>query len=204
MKGLLLLLAGLLAGCSTVAEKNLADPQQVWHTRQQALAGLDQWQLNGRLGITNGVEVYTLNVRWKQQPHGYEIFLSGPLNSGQVQLVGQDSGGVYLRDTDKHVYFADHPEQLLRQYTGVVMPVSGLRYWILGMPQPADPQQQDLQPSDLQLDAEGRLLRFRQDDWQVEYGDYTQVSGWQLPERLSITRDDVEVRLVIHRWRAPS
>jgi len=212
MKGVLLLLVGLLVGCSTVSEKKLADPQQVWQQRQQALAGLEQWQLNGRLAIDDGVGVYTLNVRWKQKPHSYEIFLSGPLNSGQVQLVGQDTGGVVLRDAKRNVYVAEHPEQLLYQHTGIRMPVTGLRYWILGMPQPSDSsspaspgaQRKNLQPSEIQLDDEGRLLRFRQHRWQIEYDEYTQVSHWQLPERLSITQDDVEVQLVIHRWRTPS
>jgi len=87
---------------------------------------------------------------------------------------------------------------LLYEQTGLQMPVSGLRYWVLGLPAPAS---QAGAASDRQLDARGRLTRFVQGGWLVRIRSYTEVGRFDLPAKVFIRRGDIDLRLVVDRWR---
>ena len=186
----------LVAGCAAPLPVPPADPEIAWQSRQQDLAKVNDWRLNGRLAITRGSEAWHLKVNWRQKPEGYEIFLSGPFGSG-VKLVGNPQS-VVLHDADQQAYSAEEPELLLYAHTGVLMPVTGLRYWILGLP---DPDKNHTNKT--QLDAYGRLAELQQRDWKVRFRDYVAVEQYQLPERLFIRSEDedIEVRLVVDDWQ---
>lgn len=184
----------LIAGCAAPMPVPPADPEATWQSRQQDLATVNDWRLNGRLAITRGSEAWHLKVNWRQKPEGYEIFLSGPFGAG-VKLVGNPQG-VVLHDSEQHAYSAEEPELLLYTHTGVFMPVTGLRYWILGLP---DPDKNHTNQT--RLDAYGRLAELQQRDWTVRFRDYVAVEQYQLPERLFIQSEDIEVRLVVDDWQ---
>ena len=183
-----------LAGCAGPAVKP-ADRQLAWQARQQSLEQLTGWRMSGRVSIVRGSESWHLNVRWRQADDSYDIFLSGPFGAGQARLTGE-ADRVVLYDADQQVYSASSPERLLYDHTGIFMPVSGLRYWVLGLPDPGKNHD-----SELALDDYGRLTELQQRDWRVSLGDYVEVDNLQLPERLEIRRDDVTVRLVVDDWR---
>ncbi|MCG6887652.1 MAG: lipoprotein insertase outer membrane protein LolB [Proteobacteria bacterium] len=193
------LLAGLvvllLVGCAGPASIKPADPQQAWQARKLTLGQLAEWRMSGRVSIVRGSEVWYLNVRWSQHNANYDIYISGPLGTAPARLRG-DYEQVALYDADQRVYTATNPERLLYDHTGIYMPVSGLRYWVLGLPDPGDNH-----TGSLVLDDYGRLTTLQQQDWQVLMSDYTDVGHLQLPERLEIRRNDVTVKLVVDDWR---
>ena len=193
MKFIPLLALLLLTGCTTVAErKAVTDPAATWQSRQQSLRNLEHWQLKGRIAIINGVEAWHLNVNWQQKQADYFIQLSGPFGSGQVQLRGNEQG-VILTDTEQQVFVASEAETLLYDHTGVRMPVNGLRYWILGLPGPAS-------NSRTELDAYGRLAELQQNDWNIILRRYTTLGNLELPDKLSVSKQDLKVRLVVDSW----
>ena len=185
----------LVMGCAAPLPVPPADVEAAWQSRQQHLNQMNDWRLNGRLAITRGAEAWHLKVNWRQKQDGYEIFLSGPFGAGQVKLVGNHDG-VVLRDAERHAYYAMEPETLLYEHTGVMMPVTGLRYWILGLPDPGKNH-----TSQTRLDDYGRLAELQQRDWTVQFPDYVDVKQYQLPERLLIQGEDIEVRLVVDDWQ---
>ena len=185
----------LVAGCAAPLPVPPADAEGTWQSRQQDLTRMNDWRLNGRLAITRGAEVWHLKVNWRQKQDGYEIFLTGPFGAGQVKLVGNPDG-VVLRDAERHAYYAKEPEILLFEHTGVFMPVTGLRYWILGLPDPGKNH-----TSQTRIDVYGRLAELQQRDWTVRFRDYVAVKHYQLPERLLIQSEDIEVRLVVDDWQ---
>ncbi len=184
----------LITGCAAPMPAPPADPEATWQTRQHELNKVKDWRMNGRLAITRGSEAWHLKVNWRQKPEGYEILLSGPFGAG-VKLVGSPQS-VVLHDAEHHAYYASEPEMLLYAHTGVLMPVTGLRYWILGLPDPAKNHTHQTQ-----LDAYGRLAELQQRDWMVRFRDYVDVEHYQLPERLFIQSEDIEVRLVVDDWQ---
>ncbi len=183
-----------IAGCVAPMPVPPADPEATWQSRQQDLSKVNDWRLNGRLAITRGSEAWHLKLNWRQKPEGYEIFLSGPFGAG-VKLVGNPQS-VVLHDAEHHAYYAREPELLLYAHTGVLMPVTGLRYWILGLPDPGKNH-----TNQTHLDAYGRLAELQQRDWTVRFRDYVAVKQYQLPERLFIESEDIEVRLVVDNWQ---
>ena len=190
-----LLLPLLIVGCAAPVPVPPADADQAWQSRQQHLTKMNDWRLNGRLAITRGSEAWHLKVNWRQKQNGYEIFLSGPFGAGQVKLTGNPEG-VVLRDAERHAYYAREPETLLYEHTGVLMPVTGLRYWIVGLPDPGKNH-----TSQTRIDDYGRLAELQQRDWNVRFPEYVAVKQYELPERLLIQSEDIEVRLVVDDWQ---
>lgn len=190
-----LLLPLLVVGCAAPVRVPPADADLAWQSRQQHLTKMNDWRLNGRLAITRGSEAWHLKVNWRQKQNGYVIFLSGPFGAGQVKLTGNPEG-VVLRDAERHAYYAREPETLLYEHTGVLMPVTGLRYWIVGLPDPGKNH-----TSQTRLDPYGRLAELQQRDWTVRFPEYVAVKQYELPERLLIQSEDIEVRLVVDDWQ---
>jgi outer membrane lipoprotein LolB len=195
MKRLLPVLVLLLAGCAAPGPPVPPDAAAAWQARQQSLQSLQHWQLAGRVAVIQEPEAWHLKVRWQHGPDRYEILLAGPFGSGQVKLTGSD-GRVLLQDAEHRSYTARDPESLFYQQTGIYMPVSGLRYWIRGLP---DPQKNRV--SATRFDAWGRLAELRQGDWLIRYEEYVTVKGMTLPRLLDISRGDLEVRVVVDRWQ---
>lgn len=196
-KSLLLLVAALAAGCASVPPPPppVANPAQVWQQRHAQLSRIAYWHLHGRLAVRHDDEAWNIHIDWQQQGSDYRIQLSGPFGAGEVRLIG-DKNGVELKDSDDHSYFANNPEELLAERTGVTMPVADLRYWILGLNTP-----QQVQPP--KLDDQGRLAFLEQSQWRVRFKRYTDVNGVQLPEKIFISKvkQKIDVRLVVDEWK---
>ena len=195
-KYLLILVVLLQAGCASIPEPSPVDnPELVWQQRRDELSQIAYWHLTGRLAVTNGDEAWNINLDWQQKGDDYEIMLNGPFGAGKVKLIG-NADGVLLRDSDNQTFYADKPGNLLRERTGVLMPVEGLRYWIVGL---STPQQK----SPPKLDPQGRIAYLEDDHWHVKFRRYTDVSGLQLPNKIFITKpeQEIDVRLVVDEWK---
>jgi len=192
-----LLAVVLLAGCAGVPEEPppVDNPASVWQARRSELSRIAYWHLSGRLAVSNGSEAWHINLDWLQRGDDYQIQLNGPFGAGKVRLIG-NAYGVELRDSDNKSFYADKPGELLQQRTGVLMPVEGLRYWILGLDTP-----QQTQPP--KLDAQGRLASLVDNQWRVNFRRYTEVKGLQLPEKIFISKpeQEIDVRLVVDEWK---
>jgi len=196
-KYLWLLAAIFLAGCARTPETPppVDNPAGVWQTRRDELSRIAYWHLNGRLAVSNGSAAWHINLDWQQRGDDYQIILNGPFGAGKVRLTG-NTHGVELRDSDNRTFYASNPGELLQERTGVLMPVEGLRYWILGLD---TPQQVD-KPK---LDDQGRLAYLEDNRWRVNFRRYTEVKGLQLPDKIFISKpeQDIDVRLVVDEWK---
>jgi len=199
-----LLLAGLAAltvACSGMsALPSGGDPEQAWQARQQALSSLQAWNLTGRISIQAEQEGWHAGLLWTQRTTDYDIKLSSPLGQDIVQLHG-GPGGVVLRSSDGEQRAAD-AETLLYQRLGWRIPLSGLRFWALGLPDANAPA---VNPQNRELDALGRLTRLRQSGWDIDFRRYTSVGNFDLPDKIFLsnrqTGTPLEVRLVVEAWQ---
>lgn len=166
-----------------------------WQERQSELAAIKYWRLTGRLAVSNGDDAWNLNIEWHQREDDYQIVLNGPFGAGKVKLVG-NANGVLLKDSDDQTFYAETPEMLLYEQTGLYMPVNGLRYWVMGLTSPN-------QHAEPQLDKLGRISYLEEADWKVRFKRYTQVSGIDLPRKVFIVRSnkELDVRLVVDNWK---
>lgn len=196
MRFFLLLCTLLVAGCTSIPKLTpVSNPDAIWQDHQQSIAALQQWRLQGRISIQNDHESWFLKVDWQQLPGNYAVFLSGPF-SGVIRL-SADKDIVELSDGEQS-FQAPDAELLLLEHTGIRMPVNGLRYWLLGLPQP------DKKVKDLKLDAAGRMLSLHQEHWQVSVDRYQQYNGKTLPAKLIIKNHHLKVRLIVDQWQLTS
>ncbi len=189
---LLLFVLVLLAGCGVAPEVPGPEAEARGQVRTAALAALNHWELDGRIAIQREQEGWFASLHWLQQGASYQFKVSGPAGQGGVRLSG-DERGVTLTRSDGTVYHALLPEELLASHFGWQVPVTGLYYWIRGLPVPSSDESH-------QRDAEGRLVVLRQDGWKIQFDRYQALGGLELPGRVTLERPSLSVRVIADRW----
>jgi len=187
----LVLLAALLAGCATPGGVELPELSD-WESRNRILSGVDEWEFAGRIGVSAGDEGFNGQLWWRQDGSVFRVRISGPLGIGTVFINGNHRE-LTVTDRDGVVTKLDDAEVELRQMYGWTIPLTSLRYWALGIPDPAS-------PAETEFGADGRLVKLRQQNWQVDITQYREGGGQLMPRRLTAVNDDVKVRLVIDNW----
>ena len=149
------------------------------------------WALQGRIAIKAGENSQSGQLQWQHRPRHESLLLLSPLGQGVARIVS-NADGVTLEIPNKPVRRAPDAESLTREALGVALPLSGMSHWILARPDPRRPHEQN-------LDAAGRVAQIRQDGWVIDYPQYMSDTDLR-PRKLNITRNDLEIRLVIDKW----
>jgi len=184
----------LMTACETTQEvAPVDDPGRVWAERQAVLATVVEWTAVGKLGLQSEQDSWSAGLTWHQLPDSFAIRLSGPLGQGMMELSG--SPGLVEMRTAADVYRAGSAEELMQVHAGWQVPLSGLRHWILGRPDPEAPV------AELELDAAGRLASLRQVGWRIRYDRYDEFDGIVLPTKLTLENARVRAKLVLRSWR---
>lgn len=165
-----------------------------WDLRQEALNKLENWSLTGRIVILSGDDGWSATLHWDQEPENYTMRFIAPLGQGTYQLYGDEKLVSFLTDKNE-LYQASDPEQLLQNTMGWSVPVHGLKYWIKGIPEPG------IESENLLLDEQGRMTSLQQSGWNISISRYNDFNGTQLPSKLSMRNDRIQLRLVIQDWK---
>lgn len=181
-------------GCSTMAPAPLpVTSTPISPENYDAFAGsIENWTLQGRLAVNRDGQGWNASLRWAQQLDAYHIDLSGPFGQGAAELQGngqhmraQLAGEEFVREGD--------PAQLMNQAVGWDVPVTSLRYWVLGL---ADPSQ----PAVRRWDPYGRPVALEQMGWVIEYTRHREDAVAPLPTRLTATRGEWRFKLIVDEW----
>lgn len=193
-------LALALGACSS----RLSDPavaaraEELWHSRQQAAAAFDSWDLRARVALRFEEEAYYVGLSWRRDAETFRLLLEAPFGQGVFRIYAPGDGSYRLRLPDGRELANRSPEALLEDVTGWSLPISGLEYWIRGMPQPGGSYSR-------RIDVQGRARSIRQDRWTISYIDYFDDEPEpQLPRRIKLNRDEMTLKLAIERWQAES
>jgi outer membrane lipoprotein LolB len=95
--------------------------------------------------------------------------------------------GEIVSATLKHGQTTDvaaDPESLLLKMSGLALPVSGMRWWLRGQPDPRLP-----------FTRTGEA--FTQSGWLISATDFR---AGTLPYKIELIRDDLRVRVMINEW----
>ena len=151
------------------------------------------WQFRGRVSLTQGEQGWHASLNWREVSGQYRLNLAGPMGQAAIQLDG-DGDGVRLRTANGEELTARDADSLVKSATGWHLPVSGIRYWVRGVPAPVAAAQTF-------TDENGRLARLLQSGWDIHYNRFQNVAGRDWPTRLQLAAGDITVRLVIDEWR---
>lgn len=197
MNKLFLLAVALLAvaGCSQKRDPMQEEQlQRLWLERQQRAEAVDSWNLHARAAITRQAEAYNVGIRWDRDEQTSMLQLEAPFGQGVFRIERPQDGWYRLRLPDGREYSNATPEALLQDVIGWSLPISGLEFWIRGLPHPDSGFSH-------RLDAGGRASSIRQDDWRIDYLDYFAEAPPRLPRRMRLAHDELTLKLVIERWQ---
>ena len=188
----------LLAGCRTLPPRPpAAGPSLVgldWPARRAALQSREDFGLQGKVAVAAAGDGFSGHLRWVQQGTLCTLDLDGPLGVGGLRI-SSDGQRLDLTRPSGERLDSDAARTELQDRLGFEPPLAHLRYWIQGVPDPALPAVET--PDDAQ-----RLSALTQDGWNITYTAYQDQPGG-LPQRLSLVRGDVRVRLIIDGWHLP-
>jgi outer membrane lipoprotein LolB len=186
----------LLAGCATLPPP----PALSWHERRSTLQHLEGFALQGRVAVAAGEEGFSAALSWSQRAERSSVDLRGPAGFGAAHI--EQSGAELLFTTSKGLKLGNaEAASALQRELGFELPLGSLRYWVLGVDDPAFPVE------DEGLDGEERLAHLLQQRWSVEYPEYQRSGGTRrpqwLPRRITLRHEAVRVRLLIQAWQLP-
>jgi outer membrane lipoprotein LolB len=182
-----------IAGCQTVPTRPAARAQ-AWDARRAELQQRDHFGLHGRVAVAAAGQGFNAKLRWEQSGRQANLALDGPLGVGGVQ-VSSDGANLTVANSKGERLDSEAARNELTNRLGFEPPIESLRYWILGVPDPAHPAEET-------LDSEQRLVSLQQNGWQIDYTKYVAVGERWFPEKLTLTRGDVRVRVVVDNWDA--
>ncbi|MBF8269259.1 MAG: outer rane lipoprotein LolB [Gammaproteobacteria bacterium] len=182
-----------LAGCTTQIPIDEQARLDSYAAHRDKLTELESWQLQGRIAMSMEKDAWSATLHWTQTDAEYELRLIAPLGRGSFELRGGNQG-VTLRLQQNKVLRADNPETLLQDNFGWTVPVSGLQYWIRGIPEP------DVKVKKMLLDEAGRISALEQAGWLVTYKQYSSQGVFELPGRIELANGKLKLRLVIKNW----
>ena len=193
---LLAFLPLLLVACvPAVRMKGDAGLLAAQHAREQALAPVDHWVLQGRLGVSNGSDGGSGSFSWSQDGEHYEFVLRAPVTGKSFRLSG-DRNGALMEGLDGGPIRGRDAQSLMRQTLGWDVPLRDLRAWVLGL-------RADSGPAELSFGADRLPAQLLQDGWSVDYREWDTSRQPPLPKKLYAAKPPYKVKLVIESWQLP-
>jgi outer membrane lipoprotein LolB len=197
---LFIFLLAALTACTSINRMQSAPPNaQQWQQHQQTMQALMQWQLSGKVAMRNGINGGQADVFWKQtDAKNYEIKLVAPFGAGSSVLTA-DATQVMLAFSNGDGMVASSVDEILQEMPDWTFPVSGLRYWLLGINSPESPAQ-------MHWNEQGELALLEQDGWEIELQNYAPSGAYSLPKKITMRRQDhsdVSLKLLVRQWTLP-
>lgn len=192
----------VLSGCQVVPDKPVAEQAVVNEAtiamRDAKLAALRPWRALGSLVVNSEASgVFNASFAWDASATGFDIRLIGPLGLKTYRVV-EDYSGARFYGGDGEIS-GRSAQELLRQETGVNIPLLDMQDWVVGL---------QGNGSQTQRDSAGRLSEMiiterDQTSWRVEFQRYRQVDDLDLPKTIVVSGEDVEIRVSVRKWTKP-
>lgn len=188
------LLLLLVSGCAfiTRAPEQQAgiDNPQAWAARQSELRSLEVWSMQGR-AATGSLVGWSGNLNWQQRGERFDGRLSGPLGAGGFRALGTLEE-VEIR-TEDEVFITREPELLVEELLGWPFPLTGLRFWALGLPGPGHIEK-------ISVDDKGLMLELEQRGWRLSFTEYREYESRLLPRKIVLDDGENRIKVVVDRW----
>ncbi len=193
---LLLGAALALTSCASLPPTISPSTPEIHQEHLASLTSIDQFQLKGRIGVQTDTKGFSGSTQWQHTADQDTVALFSPLGS-QAASITRTTEKVSLMTSDNKYYEATDAETLTEQNLGWRLPMRGLSDWVLGRP-----NQEAVEAS--QWDDAGRLVKLKQDGWEIEYSQYIGVNQYQLPTRITLRNASrLTLKLIVQQWQLP-
>lgn len=179
----------LSASCSILGQKPGEAQTAAWDARRTQLEQITGFTVQAR--VSSGLMGARGNLHWRQRPDDFQMRVSGAFGVSAMNITGNDHT-VEIRTANESVRTTD-PEGLLREQLGWSFPLRQLRWWVLSLPSPAS-------EAEVELDLLGRVQSMEQDGWTLEFDEYQNTGGLDLPRKFELAGDEVTIKVVVDAW----
>lgn len=196
--GLWLAVSALLLGaCSSTVQQHTQTAQEQLTTfdsaeqlaRLKQLSKQNDWRLRGKIGLRSPEKNGSGFIDWQQEGENFRLQVSGPLGQGSTSISGnQEQLFVQGGNEDQ----TQNAQEQATRALGWPLPQQEMPYWVRGLAAPGKPHQ-------AQWD-DGLLQQLSQGGWQIDFLRYSRHRV-PLPEKIKLTRDDIQLTLVVKRWQ---
>lgn len=188
-----MVLALALAACAAprVALKPDAAMLTKQAEREKAISADSDWQLEGRLGVSDGRDGGSGSLQWRQDGDRYRFSVHAPV-TGKTWVLSGDRGHAVLEGLREQPVEGGDAAALLERELGWHVPVAALTDWVRGMRASGE--------ASIEFRSDGLPATIRQDGWTIEYRDYDASQQPPLPRRVFARNGDYRVRLSVSRW----
>ena len=147
----------------------------------------NKYSVNGKVAVNAAGKGYNARFSWAHHNLQDSVDISNPLGQVIARLEMGPEGARFL-DSDGQIHLAEDVESLSKNKLGWRLPAAGLRYWLLGLPDPSH-------AASWQEESGERVLY--QDGWRIQYPPATVGA----PNKLSLKSNELEVRIVLYDWQ---
>jgi outer membrane lipoprotein LolB len=154
----------------------------------------EAFAIDGRLSAKRGRDAVSLGFTWTHASPRDELVVSTPLGQAVAELTSDASvPRIEVRTADGGRDEAKDWATLTERAVGFALPIDALTSWVRAAPRPGAAHT-------AAVDGAGRIDAMRQDGCEIVYA-YADAAA-RRPSRVSLVCHDLELRLVIDRWRA--
>lgn len=185
----------LLAACvpqQVVRNKGDAVSLAQQAAREQQLANVNHWTLEGRISITNGKDGGPGSLTWTQDGDHYEFTFRTPITGKSFRLTGGPDNAL-LEGLDGGPVQGPNAEALMRRALGWDVPLDELRAWVLGVRTPGT-------RAELSYGNDKLPSLLQQDGWAISYPVWDDKRQPPLPVKVFAEKPPYSVKLVINTW----
>jgi outer membrane lipoprotein LolB len=156
-------------------------------------ATIKSWSMDGRIGVQAADQAWQADLYWEHDAAQDRLRISGPLSQGLVSIVVQKDL-IYVNEGNGVTRLSRDPDTMLRQRLGFAVPLTSLRYWMMGVPDP--------EKSSLPMAGEGGGAGgFQQSGWRIYPDNLASVDGWMLPQKLRAQGAGVKLKILADNWQ---
>ena len=185
-----------MAGCVTQPTSPSTPPEpsnaSINQQHLAMLANINSFSLRGRLGVVTQKQGFSGSIEWQHQHESDNIDVYSPVG-GKIANIAKTADGVTLTDQKGRSISAQDAESLTEMTLGFRLPLTGLSDWTLGKPTASKIDTST-------WDEKGRLLTLKQDGWDISYENYTNNNGVDLPNKIVLKSEKVNLKLLIENW----
>lgn len=144
------------------------------------------WSCSGRLAMVADGHSFSATIDWQHQPGLEQIKLIGAWGLGHIRMTITDDK-VEIDDGNKSIQYIGDIDQLVHKHSGIMLPVSALKYWLMGLVRP-------------EMEFFTFENGFFQSGWKVNYLQMQKIGKGQLPRKINLTKDKTSLKLLINQW----
>jgi len=177
---LLVMLTFLLASCASVPERNGI---QFDLSGREHLYELSEWSFQGRISVSDENNAVSGSIEWLHRSKQENIKFSGPFGQGRAQIVLFENY-VEINSAGERVSYFGDVDKVISSELGVALPVSSLKYWVLGLTSPGHSYKEF-------------VGGFVQDGWRVTY---SSLQAQNMPRKIRVEKEEAKLKLIINQW----